>query len=944
MPVPHSDSTPKLDALLSHSAWVRQLARAIVKNHDVADEVEQEAWRIALERPPQNTSNLKAWWTRVVHTTVSQRFRTENRHQKRVDRFSQQAATAETSAPADIAARMEDSEWLARVVNELPPLLGEAIFLRYFEEQSVAVIAEQLGIAQSAVKSRLRRGLEQLQSRFETHHGENWRARCLALAAPPSAAVAPASLLTVLLMSTFFKSAAAITSIALLAYIAFWPDPVDETLSTSLQNLSNVELERGSADLNGTGTSGRTEVGSTTADPPIAEPETPPLPTDVPRDAWFQLSVVNDDGTAFANQELRVQCKPEYSLEQQIFTTDGNGLIQVPCISKPWKFVITSVNPSSANCILLCDDVRVNTEQMAEFNLRHPGEVPLNVRVIDNQDQPVAGIQVQYSGVATSQRGWAYENEFMTDQNGNFALTGIRGDYTLQVTSANNFRVLKHDLLSKDTRTQRRVIRLPETRMVDLTVLGVNNEPVTASDVVASAFFEFDQHAPFQRDAKKVDLGALDANGQISLEAPANRDWPLFLKSKDYGELLLNIPAGVTEYVHKIDQGHSLTGRVVDHENRPLLHAKVSVWVLHYSNDWATDNLYRFPSDRRDTHTNADGKFSVDRIQQSNEAFVLAQADGMAYSGFKEIQVPNGSDEMLIQLQPEAIISGTLVDAMGDPVVNRRISANGNDVFNNQAPWRNIPHMAGGGTATTDQQGKFIFNGLTPELWKIEVQTLSRSEPAAEVTVPGGITDLVIRMGAGLDNKLNVEALVVDAASMEYLSNVEASLQCREKKVNGVNVSGYGITTRTSKPQIVKLGLGVDDYVLEVKSPGYATTYTQIPAQSGFHNLVVTMNPAKKIELQFSRPEGKNLYWTAVKVFHSDGTLIPNSKRFSDEILNGKPHNGQNASAYGLVKLLVPIEGGYLEVTPGKGLAPVRIEIRPEWLEAFDLIPIELSQ
>ncbi len=944
MPVPHSDSTPKLDALLSHSAWVRQLARAIVKNHDVADEVEQEAWRIALERPPQNTSNLKAWWTRVVHTTVSQRFRTETRHQKRVERFSQQAATAETSAPADIAARMEDSEWLARVVNELPPLLGEAIFLRYFEEQSVAAIAEQLGIAQSAVKSRLRRGLEQLQSRFETHHGENWRARCLALAVPPSAAVAPASLLTVLLMSTFFKSAAAITSIALLAYIAFWPDPVDETLSTSLQNHSNAELESGSANLNGTGTPGRTEVGPTTAVPSIDEPETPPLPADVPRDAWFQLSVVNDDSTAFANQALRIQCLPEYSLEQQIFTTDGNGMIQVPCISKPWKFSITSVNPSSANCILLRDDVRLNAEEMAEFKLRHPGEVALEVRVIDNLDQPVAGIQVQYSGVATNQRGWAYEENFVTDQDGKYSLIGIRGDYTLQVTTANNFRVLEHDHLNMDPRTQRAVIRLPETRTVDLTVIGLDREPVVASEVVASAFFEFDQHAPFQRSVKKVDLGALDANGHISLEAPATRDWPLFVKSKNYGELLLNIPAGVTEYVHKLDQGHSLTGRVVDHENKPLVHAKISVWVLNFSHDWATDNLYRFPTDRREASSIADGKFSVDRLPQSSEAFVLAQADGMAYSGFMQVQIPNGSDEMLIQLQPEAIISGTVLDADGDPVVSRSIYARGNDLFSNQSPWRNIPHMAGGGMVVTDQQGLFKFRGLTPDMWKIEVHTNNRSEPAAAATVPGGTTDLVIQIGEGFDNKLNVKALVVDAISVEALSNVEATLHCRQKKVNGVNVSGYGLKTRASAPQIEKLGLEVDDYVLEVKAPGYATSYTSIPAQSGLHNLVVTMNPAQKIKMQFSRPKGKKLYWTAVKVFHSDGTLIPNSKRFSDEILNGKPHNGQNASAYGLVKLLVPIEGGYLEVTPGKGLAPVRIEIRPEWLEAFDLIPIELSQ
>ncbi|MCP4092755.1 MAG: hypothetical protein GY747_04830 [Planctomycetes bacterium] len=55
-------STPDSDALLAHSGWVRALARNLVVDPSAADDVEQQAWLTAMERPPTHGGNLRSWW------------------------------------------------------------------------------------------------------------------------------------------------------------------------------------------------------------------------------------------------------------------------------------------------------------------------------------------------------------------------------------------------------------------------------------------------------------------------------------------------------------------------------------------------------------------------------------------------------------------------------------------------------------------------------------------------------------------------------------------------------------------------------------------------------------------------------------------------------------------------------------------------------------------
>ena len=66
----------------------------------------------------------------------------------------------------DIPGREEDRELLALVLN-MPEIYRAAVHLHYFEGYSVAEIGEILGLSESGVKMRLKRGREYLRLEME---------------------------------------------------------------------------------------------------------------------------------------------------------------------------------------------------------------------------------------------------------------------------------------------------------------------------------------------------------------------------------------------------------------------------------------------------------------------------------------------------------------------------------------------------------------------------------------------------------------------------------------------------------------------------------------------------------------------------------------------------------------------------------------------------------
>ena len=71
------------EALLAHSDWIRKLACGLVFDSARADDVVQETWRVALERPPEHGRDLRAWLAVVTRNVARKLSRGESSRRRR---------------------------------------------------------------------------------------------------------------------------------------------------------------------------------------------------------------------------------------------------------------------------------------------------------------------------------------------------------------------------------------------------------------------------------------------------------------------------------------------------------------------------------------------------------------------------------------------------------------------------------------------------------------------------------------------------------------------------------------------------------------------------------------------------------------------------------------------------------------------------------------------
>lgn len=171
------DPTPRtIDEadLLENLAWVQALARRLVRDAVRADDVAQDVWLSALERPPRERSGapLRAWLARVVRTLARQSYREEARRTVR-----EHAAAREEAWPAgaDVVARTEQQQRLVEAVLELGEPERTTLLLRYVDGLSASAIAARRGETPAAVRQRLSRALGRLRLRFARERGEDGR-------------------------------------------------------------------------------------------------------------------------------------------------------------------------------------------------------------------------------------------------------------------------------------------------------------------------------------------------------------------------------------------------------------------------------------------------------------------------------------------------------------------------------------------------------------------------------------------------------------------------------------------------------------------------------------------------------------------------------------------------------------------------------------------------
>lgn len=168
-----------LETLLEHQGFVRRLARSLVPA-DRVDDVVQETWVRACERPPRGS--VRSWLARIARNFAYDLRAREGERPRR----ERSAARPEAQGEDDVQAALELQRRVGGALERLREPYRTTLFLRYWHELGPRAIAERQGLSIDTVKSRLRRGLELLRGELDRDFGDRdaWCGLLLPLANP----------------------------------------------------------------------------------------------------------------------------------------------------------------------------------------------------------------------------------------------------------------------------------------------------------------------------------------------------------------------------------------------------------------------------------------------------------------------------------------------------------------------------------------------------------------------------------------------------------------------------------------------------------------------------------------------------------------------------------------------------------------------------------------
>ena len=191
MSKPRVDLHSPIGALLEQRAFLRRLARSLVRDAAAADDLEQDTWIAALKRPPRSSRSALAW---IASTTRRIANKLRRGGERRAHREFATASPERIDGDEDAIHRLELQHTVVAALLALDEPYRTAITMRYLDDRSPSQIAEHLGIPLNTVRAHLRRGLERLRIRLDATSGGERGAWCLALAPLATAPLASAGI------------------------------------------------------------------------------------------------------------------------------------------------------------------------------------------------------------------------------------------------------------------------------------------------------------------------------------------------------------------------------------------------------------------------------------------------------------------------------------------------------------------------------------------------------------------------------------------------------------------------------------------------------------------------------------------------------------------------------------------------------------------------------
>jgi len=702
--------------LLAQQGWVESLARGLVRDSSLAQDLAQEAWLRVSATPPREAGALRGFVAGVVRNLK----RSERRATLR--RSARELAAARPEAlpsPAELVERAELQRLLVESVLALDEGERTAILLRYFENLSAEEIAARSDLPAGTVRSRLSRGLERLRERLEARvdrrdlfAGLCALARLEPLTVPLAAPNAPASLLPwlggLLAMKTLMTIAAGCAGLLTLA-AGLWlvvREPAPRAARTGAPlAASEVPPLAPPAHAPAPETPGgvqRTALVEPTPEPvePVASPAAPV--------ARVHASVLDEQGHGLPGVEVRCDDQPAGAS-----AADGRVELELSTRARPNNFAFSTLEFRHPDFALARRRVRLAPE--AELFV---GDVTLapaaRVRgwVEDERGQRVPGAQLVTVGLENPRtdpeelrrRGPEQVESSLvgeTGPDGSFELAGVPLGALKLWAGQTGFAwsSLALDVPREGVNDVVLTLRaLDAADRISGRVLSPAGEPVPGAEVYTWYM------------AANVGAGGIfhtDADGrfEILLEQRVAHDLTVQDPEKRWSELYRPaVEPGTHELELRFEPARWLEVRVADPESRPVPSAKLSLESAAEGNQLRMEPALEPKEGLQDGHG---------RLRVPNARFrVVAEAVGfeqVAQGPFESAAPPASLD---FRLAPLPGIRGVVLTSEGVPSANAKVGLYrlvSDKVVLQQNGFRLTTEAWSDATTTTGADGRFVL-------------------------------------------------------------------------------------------------------------------------------------------------------------------------------------------------------------------------------------------
>src|SRR5262245_22199998 len=168
-----SEPFPTDRELWRQAERLRALARTLIADPALGEDLVQDAWTAALQRPAAARESLGAW---LAGTLRHLALRARRREGERLAVERRAARPEGQEGPEEAVARAELQQRLGAAVLALDEPYRSAVILRHFDQLEPGEIARRQGCSREAARQRIARGLDQLRRRLDAEHGgrERW--------------------------------------------------------------------------------------------------------------------------------------------------------------------------------------------------------------------------------------------------------------------------------------------------------------------------------------------------------------------------------------------------------------------------------------------------------------------------------------------------------------------------------------------------------------------------------------------------------------------------------------------------------------------------------------------------------------------------------------------------------------------------------------------------